>query len=172
MTEIIRSRDCLVFFKGDAYTASVSQAMVQGGWPGGQGVQWVDSPSDERMVTYSKGLYGGFLVWGSDESGDQFTAITRQQVVYRSATIFLGGSLISTSTYEKYTYASRLAGGPLVPLVYKINDPLYFSLRGWWTKEDELSLSFDLLAPCFFTGFVAQLPKADNRYYLGVQTSL
>ncbi len=172
MPEIIRSRDCVVLFKGDTTTVAVSQAMVQGGWPGGQGAQWVGSSSDERMVTYSKGLYGGFLVWGSDESGDRFTAMTRQQAVYREATFFFGGSLISTSTYEKYTYASRLAGGPLVPLVYNINDPLYFSLRGFWTKEDELSLSLDPLAPCFFTGFVAQLPKASNSYFLGIQTSL
>ncbi len=172
MSEIIRGRDCIVLFKGDAYTATVSQAMVQGGWQGGQGVQWVDTPSDERMVTYSKGLYGGFLIWGSDERGDQYTAITRQQVVYQSATILLGGSLMMTRTYEKYTYASRIGGGPLVPLVYQVNDPLYFSLRGWWTKEDELSLSFDLQAPCFFTGICAQQPKPNNDYFLGIQTSL
>lgn len=172
MPEIIRSRDCVVFFKGDTQTVVVSQAMVSGGWPGGQGVQWVDSASDERVVTYSGGLYGGFLVWGSDEDGDRFTAITRQQPHYRYATMFSGGCLISTSSYERYTYASRIGGGPLVPLVYQVQDILYLSLRGLWTKEDELSLSGSPLAPAFFTGFVAQIPKPSNRNYLGIQTSM
>lgn len=172
MPEILRSRDCLVLFKGDSYTVAVSPAMVTGGWPGGQGVMWCPSGSDERMVTYSNGLYGGFLVWGSDEAGDDFAAHTRSQLHYRYATILLGGSLISTSTYERYTYASRIGGGPLVPLVYGSNDPLYFSLRGYWTKEDEATLAGLPHAPDFFTGLVAQVPKASNRYFLGIQTSL
>lgn len=171
MSEIIRARDAIVFFYGDRQTVAVSAAMVTGGWAGGQGVQWADSISDERLVTYSGGLYGGFLVWGSDESGDQFTAMTRQQVVYRYATMFSGGCLMSTTSYERYTYASRIAG-PLVPLVYGPNDVLYLSLRGLWTKEDELTLSGSPLAPAFFTGFVAQIPKVENRFFLGIQTSM
>ena len=172
MPEIIRARDCIVFFKGDSYMVAVDDAMVRGGWPGGQGVQWTSSGADERTVTYSRGLYGGFLVWGSDESGDKFVSMSKSQLTHRYATIFLGGNLISTTSYERYTYASRVGGGPLVPLVYNANDPLYFSLRGLWTKEDELTLSGDPLMPCFFTGFVAQIPKASNKYFLGIQTSL
>jgi hypothetical protein len=174
MPEIIRSRDVIVFFKGDSYTVAVSQAMVTGGWPGGQGVMWVDPPvgEDIRVVTYSSGLYGGLLVWGSDEQGDDFTALTRNQPHYRFATIFLGGSLISTSTYERYTYDSRTMGGPLVPIVYKVNDFLYFSLRGYWTNEDEVSKALLPYAPAFFTGVCAQVPKASNKFYLGIQTSL
>jgi len=172
MPEIIRSRDCVVLFKGDSQTVVVDDSMVRGGWAGGQGVQWVDSVSDERVVTYSTGLYGGFLVWGSDEIGDRLTAMTRQQPTYRYATMFSGGALMLTSTYERYTYASRISGGPLVPLVYGINDPLYFSLRGLWTREDELTLSGHARAPAFFTGMVAQLPKLSNQYFLGIQTSL
>lgn len=173
MPDILRSRDCTVLFYGDRQTVTVDQAMITGGWPGGQGVRWVNAPSgvDDRIVTYSNGLYGGFLVWGSDESGDQFTAMTRQQPYWRYATMFSGGCLISTSSYEKYTYASRL-GGPLVPLIYAPNDILYFSLRGLWTKEDELTLSGDPLAPCFFVGFVAQTPKPVNNFFLGIQTGL
>lgn len=173
MSEIIRSRDCVVFYYGDRQTVTVDEAMVTGGWPGAQGVQWVDAPPgvDDRIVTYSEGLYGGFLVWGSDESGDRFTAMTRQQPYWRYATMFSGGCLISTTSYERYTYASRLAG-PLVPLVYGPNDPLYFSLRGLWTKEDELTLSASPLAPAFFCGFVAQVPKTINNFFLGIQTSL
>jgi hypothetical protein len=172
MSEIIRSRDAVVFFYGDRQPVTVSSAMVVGGWPGGQGVQWANTAADVRMVTYSTGLYGGFLIWGSDEVGDRFVSMTQTQVVYATATMFSGGCLMSTTSYERYTYASRTGGGPLVPIIYKINDPLYFSLRGLWTSEDELTLSLNPLAPAFFTGFVAQLPKNSNRYYLGIQTSL
>ena len=172
MPEIIRSRECVVFFYGDRQTVAVSSAMVSGGWTGGQGVQWANSVTDERLVTYSIGLYGGFLVWGSDEPGDDYTAITRQQPTYRYATMFSGGCLMSTTSYEKYTYASRVGPGPLTPIVYAPNDLLYLSLRGLWTNEDELTLSGNPLAPCFFTGFVAQVPSVLNRFYLGIQTSM
>jgi hypothetical protein len=173
MPEIIRSRDVIVFFKGDTYTVAIDNAMAIGGWAGGQGVMWVDSGSnDTPTVTYSNGLYGGFLVWGSDEAGDDFVSMTRSQPAFRYATIFLGGSLISTSTYERYTYASRVGGGPLVPIVYKANDFLYFSLRGFWTSEDEPSIVHAPQEPAFFAGMCAQVPKASNKYFLGVQTSL
>lgn len=172
MSEIFRSRDCIVFFKGDSQPVAVDPAMVAAGWPGAQGVQWATSPADERVVTFSRGLYGGFLLWGSDEPGDGFASMTRSQSTYRYATFCSGGWLISTSSYEKYTYASRTGGGPLVPIVYTANQPLYFSLRGLWTNEDELTLESDPQAPSFFTGFVAQIPKATNNYYLGIQTSL
>ena len=174
MPEIIRARDCIVFYKTDAYTVAVSDEMVRGGWSGGQCVQWVDAPSgmDDRIVTYARGLYGGYLVWGSSEQGDDYVSMTRSQPTYQYATIFLGGSLIATSTYERYTYESRAAGGPLIPLVYEMNDHLYFSLRGRWTKQDELSIISDINAPAFFTGFVTQKPKANNNYFLSLQTGI
>lgn len=172
MSEIFRSRDCVVLFKGDSTTVTVDTAMVAGGWAGGQGVQWVGATQDDRVVTYSSGLYGGFLVWGSDEVGDRFTAITNQQTAYRYATMFFGGNLMLTSTYERYTYASRIGGGALVPLVYQPNEVLYLSLRGLWTKEDELTITGNPLAPAFFVGFVAQVPKVLNKFWLGVQTSM
>lgn len=172
MSEIFRGRDCVVLFAGDRQTVAVDDAMVAGGWPGGQGVQWVDVTPDVRTVTYSNGLYGGFLVWGSDEVGDRFTSMTRNQVVYREATMFSGGCLMMTTSYERYTYASRTGGGPLVPLSYAPNDVLYLSLRGLWTNEDELTLSGSPLAPAFFTGFVAQTPKSSNRDFMGIQTSM
>jgi hypothetical protein len=172
MPEIIRSRDCIVFFKGDSQPVIVSPDMIRLGWSGGQGVQWVDSTTDERMVTFSSGLYGGFLICGSDESSDQFTAMTRQQLVYQYAVMLSGGCLIATTTYERYTYSSRIAGPPYIPLVYQANDILYLSKRGLWTKENELTISGDLLAPAFFTGFVAQVPKSVNNNFLGIQTSM
>ncbi len=170
--DIIRSRDCVIFIKGDSHSVAVDPAMVAGGWPGGQGVQWTSSTLDEPVVTYSKGLYGGFLIWGSDESADQYVATTRNQLVYSNAVMMAGRAIISTSSYEKYTYASRTGAGPLVPIVYNPHDILYFSLRGLWTNEDELTLSADPLAPAFFTGFVAQIPKKTNQFFLGIQTSL
>jgi len=169
MPEILRSRDCIVFFKDDAYTVAVDANLVQQGWPGGQGVQWVGSTSDEFLVTFSRGFFGGFLVWGSDEMGDDYTAITRQQPYYRFATMLSGAALISTSSYEYYTYASRVAG-PLVPLTYLSDQKLYLSLRGLWTNEDELTASGDPAAPSPLAGIVAQIPKALNNYFLGIQT--
>lgn len=171
--DIVRGRDCVMFGKGDAHPVVVDDAMLQGGWAGGQGVMWVDSDLPEPVVTYSNGLYGGFMLWGSDESADQFTASTRVTLVHpQSAVMMAGNAVISTSSYERYTYASRVAG-PLVPLVYQAGNPLYFSRRGLWTNEEEASQGVPLaFAPAFFTGFVVQTPSPSNQYYLGVQTSL
>lgn len=171
MTEIVRSRDLILFFAGDKYTVTPSADMLAQGWKGGQGVMWAPGVKDERTVTFSNGNYGGLMLYGSDEVPDMHTGLTGNQVTYRFATILLGGCLISTSTYERYTYASRQIG-PLVPLVYTPNQILYFSLRGYWTNEDEASIVGAPYAPDFFTGFVAQVPKAQNNYFLGIQTSL
>jgi hypothetical protein len=171
MTEIIRGRECIVLLKGDTQPVVVSQTMVDLGWPGGQGVQWSGSVADERVVTFSTGLFGGFLIWGSNEPGDDFTGMTRNQTSYRFATLLTGSNVISTSTYERYTYASRQAG-PLVPLVYLAQEPLYFSSRGLWTKENEMTLSGAPGAPALAVAVVAQVPKANNRYFLGAQTFL
>lgn len=173
MTEIFRTRDCVVLFKGDAYSVSLSPSLISQGWSGGQGVMWDDSPLDEFRVTISDGLYGGFLLWGSDESSDQYIAYLRNQLVYGHAVICLGGWLITTSTYERYTYASRIGGGPLVPIVYTEGTRLRFSLRGRWTVEDEWLLSGDPRGSNqFFVGSVTQAPSVDNNYYLGLQTSI
>jgi hypothetical protein len=133
-------------------------------------VQWVASNADEPTVTYSAGLFGGFLIWGSDESADQYTASTGNQLVYGHAVMMTGRAVLSTSSYEKYTYASRIGGGPLVPLVYTTPQVLYLSLRGLWTIEDEMILTGALLAPAQHAGWVCQIPKASNDFFLGVQT--
>lgn len=170
--DLIRSRGCVVFVKGETFEVAVDPAMVASGWPGGQGVQWVNATSDAFTVTYSNGLFGGYLIWGSDESADQYTAMTGQQLTYGYGVMVAGRGLISTSSYERYTYASRMAGPPLVPLVYGASDLLFFSLRGLWTNEDELSLSGSPLAPALPAGVVAQVPKAVNEFFLGLQTTL
>lgn len=174
MSEIVRFRDCVVFFKGDTTTVTISSDMVTRGWPGGQGVQWVGAIQDDRVVTYSSGMYGGVLLQGSDEPGARYTSIANQQTAYQYATMMFGGALLSTSTYERYTYLSRTSGGPLVPITYSSNEPLYLSLRGFFTNEDELSQQTPTnpLAPAFFVGFVAQIPKPLNSFWLGVQTSM
>ena len=166
---LIYSRDCLVWVMGDRYTVTVSDALVASGWPGGVGAMWVPGDNDERTVGLSDGRFGGFLLWGSSETPDQLTGLSDSQQTYRYATFCAGGWLMSTSTYETYTWASRQAG-PLVPLTYGINDPLYFSLRGYWTNEQEMVLSG--AGTNLFCGFVAQVPKRSTNYWLGIQTEL
>jgi hypothetical protein len=170
--DLVRGRDCTVFVKGDTHAFAVSPSMLAGGWVGGQGFQWGQSTNDAPIMTYSTGLYGGVLVWGNDEQGDRFTAMTGQFLKYGYAVAMVGNALISTVAYEQYTYASRIGGGALAPLVYVSGEPLFFSRRGYWTKEDEMTLTGDALAPAFFAGFVAQIPKPLNQMRLGVQTSM
>lgn len=173
MPEQFRTRDCIILTKGDAYPVVVDTTLAIGGWKGGQAVQWVTPVKDEFIVSYSDGLYAGFMLWGSDESSDQFTANTRNQPAYRFATIGAGGWIIMTTSFEKYTYASRIGGGPLVPIVYTASNRLLFSLRGYWTKEDEWALSSDPRAPnTYFIGFVSQSPSTISNGYMTVQVSI
>ncbi len=168
-----RTRDCLILVKGDACPVTLSEEMAAGGWQGGQGVQWAPNPGlDAPLVTYSTGYYAGFMLWGSDETGDDFTAMTRSQPAYRAGVVGAGGWLISTRSFERYTYASRQAG-PLVPLVYEESDRLVYSLRGFWTKEDEWTASGDPRgANEYYIGYVAQAPSAATDDYITLQTSI
>lgn len=167
-----RERDCYVLFKGDAYPVAVSSQMRSAGWQGGQGVQWIDSPRDEFLVTFSDGLYGGFMLWGSNEDSDQYASLTGAQPLYGFGVLCAGGWLISTRTFERYTWASRQLG-PLVELTYTVGERVRFSLRGFWTKEDEWALSGDPRGSNgYFVGSVVQAPSADNNYYLTLQTSI
>jgi hypothetical protein len=173
MPEIFRTRDVIVFAKTHAIPVAVSTTLKTGGWTGGQGVQWADVPGvDQFLVTYSDGPYGGFLLWGSDEPADQYVSYVENQPTYGFAVLCTGNWLIATSTFERYTYASRTGGGPLVPLVYAPGDALRFSLRGFFTKEDEWTLSADPRAPNrYIVGRVAQ-PNTLNPTFLSVQTIL
>jgi len=173
MPEILRTRDVVLFTKGATMTVAASSAMISQGWAGGQGVAWADSPSDEFMVTFADGGRGaGYVLWGHDEVSDRYTAITGQQVAYGYVTIVAGSSIMSTVTYERYTYASRLAG-PLVEIDYTPPVKLYWSLRGYFTTEDEWTLSGDPRAPNVDpVGFVTQKPTALTNYFLTLQTTL
>jgi hypothetical protein len=173
MPEIFRTRDVIIFAKGTTFTVDVTAATSTAGWLGGQGFQWVPSGTDQLLATTSDGLYGGFALWGSDESSDEYTAMTRNQPTYNFVVLGAGGWIIATSSYERYTYASRAGGGPLVLINYNASDRLVFSLRGLWTKEDEWSLSGDPRAPnTYYIGFVVQKPAPTRNDYITIQVSI
>lgn len=164
--DIVRERDVVVFSKGDSFSVMVDSGLVSSGWPGGQGVRWASPPinSDTFFVTVSNGAGWGFLLWGSNESSDQFISYTRNQPTYQFATYCFGVWVISTRTFETFTRASRVSG-PLVPIVYTAGQPLFFSLRGFFTNEDESGQEI-------VVGSVCQVPSSTNNNYLGVQTQM
>jgi len=171
MPEILRTRDVIVFVKGEVFTANIDNTLAVEGWTGGTGCQYVESPNDEFIVTRSDGYAAGFLLWGSDEVPDDFTGMTRNQPTYKFGVVFAGGGLIATSSYERYTLASR-GGGPLVPITYNPSDRLFFSLRGLWTKENEWTLSGDPRAPNASVGSVAQVPTPALNDFMTIQVVL
>lgn len=172
MTEIVRDRDVVVLVKGNTNPVMLDSTMVQSGWSGGQACMWADSTEDEFMVTYSDGRYGGFLLHGSDELADQYISSVGTQQKYRYAIMCAGTWVISTTTYEKYTYASRISG-PLVPLVYSVGERLLFSQRGLFTKEREWQLASNPnINTDLFIATVIQVPSAANKFCLMIQTSI
>lgn len=172
MTEIVRTRDVVVLHKDKTITARISPSMVQNGWPGGQGVHWAASTSDDFSVDFSDGLQAGFLLWGSDESSDQFISYVGNQSKYEFAVVCSGEWLISTSTFERYTLQSRLVP-PLVENTFVPGEHLYFSLRGYFTSQDEWTISGDPRAPNGnWVGTVIQAPSSINNNYLMLQTIL
>jgi hypothetical protein len=172
--DVFRTRDVVVFVKSKTIPVVISTSMASTGWPGGQGVTWVDDPNyDTFRVTYSDGTFGGFLLWGSNEASDQFVAYTQNQPVYQFAVMCVGPWVVSTTTFEKYTYASRIAGPPYVPNVFTPGNKLRFSLRGYFTPEDEWTLSGDPRAPNNnFVARVIQPPLPLNNNYLELQSML
>lgn len=161
MPEQFRTRDCVIIRKGDTFTPNITERMASQGWVGGQIVSFASRGLDEILVDFSDGVMAGFLLWGSNESSDQYVAMTGQQPTYGYATAGCSGFTIMTIAYERYTWNSRNGiGPPNVPIVYEENDRLVPSLRGLWTKEDEWTLSGDPRAPNnYYMGFVAQSPR-------------
>jgi hypothetical protein len=172
MSENPRSRDLIILSRGRSITPTLSSSMSTAGWVGGTGVRWAGSTKDDFEVELSDGEVAGFMIWGSNESADQFTSMTMNQPTYRAGTMAFGRWLIMTVAFERYTYASRTGGGPLVPLTYTASDHLRFSLRGLWTVEDEWALSGDIRAPNEnIVGFVSQSPTGVTSNYITIQTS-
>lgn len=171
MPPIDRNRDCIILTKGATFPVHFDAAMVAQGWVGGQGFKYT-TPIGLGLptVTFADGIGSGFVLYGSDESGDNFTALTRNQTQYRFGTGGLGGWVISTVAYEKYTYLSRQGPGPLIPLSYAESSLLYFSLRGYFTVEDEWTLSGDPRAPN--TNIVATVCQEPTGNHLTLQVFL
>ncbi len=170
--EIARTRDVVVLVSDLSFPVMVTDAMVQAGWPGGQGVTWAATPDDNFVATFSDGTYGGFLLWGSNESSDQYSSYTGNQLRYSFGVACTGTWVISTIAYEKYTLESRLLP-PLVPNVFTVGQRLRFSLRGLFTPQDEWTISADPRgANGFFIASIIQAPGPTNNNYLMVQTSI
>jgi hypothetical protein len=162
------TRDVQVLYKGDSYTVAVSENMKRLGWAGGQGVMWVDSDIDEFLVDFSTGLYGGFCLWGSQESSDRLTSMTGNQALYGYTVLCSGNWIFSTTTYEKYTWASRSGPGPFVPIVYEVKQRLVFSSRGYWTSETNDGGGVNE----YYIGNIVQAPSASNNWRLTIQSSI
>jgi hypothetical protein len=163
----------IILEKGDAFTVNIDDAMATRGWQGGMAVQYKASPNDDLLVTYSDGVVAGFLLWGSNEIPDGYTAMTGNQVAYKFAVIGTGAWLIATTAFEQYTYASRHGLGPLVPIDYHASDRLIVSLRGLWTKEDEWQITLDPRRPNgYFSAFVAQRPTPTWNNYMTIQIAI
>lgn len=174
-SELFRTRDCVVWVKAETVTVSIDAGLVQNGWQGGSGVTFAPITQDQILVTQSNGLGGGFMLWGSNESSDLFTGMTENQPYYGFAVIGMGAWLIATTSFERFTYASRHGPGPLVPIAYTASDRLFFSERGFWTKEDEWTITGDPRAPNDnVVGFVAQVPaqNGDGIFYMTIQVDI
>lgn len=170
-----------MFHKGDTMPIKISAALAARGWVGGSFVRWVDDGSGEPCVDIANGTYCGFFPFGSNESADQYTAITQSNPKYKIASMFFGGNFLATISYERYTYASRHAG-PLVPLVYKVQQFLYVSENGLLTNEDESAPAVNpgglfpdgtpITTPFLYFGICSLPPSAVTNNYLYCQTNV
>lgn len=176
------NRDCALFHKGDTMPMRITDAMAASGWEGGTFVKWIDDGSGEPVVGIADGRYCGFAPFGSNESGDRYTAMTGQNPLYKYIAMFFGGNYMATTTYERYTYASRNGAGPLVPLVYRSQQFLYVSENGKITNEDESdpTVNAGQLFPdgspieerFLFFGLCSVPPSAASKFYLYCQTNV
>ena len=142
---LFKSRDLNVYLRGKTFTVAASPALLQSGWVGGSGLQWADGVF--WTASQSDGERGaGIALWGSSESSDAWTSLAGSALAYGQIVVGSGSWVVSTRSFEQYTWASRQAG-PLVPLVYTAQARLRWSLRGLLTVEDEWDLSGDPRGP-------------------------
>lgn len=173
------TRDLVVLYKGDSITVNLDADLDASGWAGGQFVRWVDSGTGFLTVTLANGVFCGFLPFGSNESGDGYTAITGQNQTYNYATMFFGGNVFYTRTYETETYLSRHGMEPYNPLTYTANQVLYVSENGKITNQDESDLAVNpgglfpdgspITSSFAYFGVVAVPPSSATRHYICVQ---
>lgn len=164
MPEISYTRDVVTFVKGTTIPVNLAPSLLS--WTGGQGVVWVPSILADPTVGVGGCGSMGFLLVGSEEANDLYTAQQQRQTTYKSGVLGVGGWIAAFRSFERYTYASRL-GGPLVENVFSPNQQLFWSLRGLLTVEDELTLSGSPSAPNqSVVGVVIDPPKASNSFYL------
>lgn len=175
------NRDLAFLHKGDTITAKITPALAAIGWSGGQFARWVDDGSGEFTLDIADGRYCGFFGFGSDESADQFTAMTNQNTTYDYVVLFFGGNVCYTRTYEVYGYMARHSLGPVVPLVYEANQALYISENGKITNEDESDTALfpihtfpdgsPIVARFVFFGICGVPPSTASLNYIGIQTN-
>lgn len=176
------NRECPIFHKGDSMPIRISSSLASSGWLGGQFVKWVDDGSGQPVVALADGRYCGFMPFGSSEPSDQYTAMTNQNPLYKYVTLFFGGNFLATTTYERYTYISRHAGPPYVPLVYSAQDFLYVSENGKITNQDESDPAVNpgglfpdgspILVRFLQFGICSVPPSAASKDYLFAQTNV
>lgn len=176
--DLPRTRDCIALVTDLAFPVEIDEVLATRGFVGGSCCRWIPTGSDTFRVTVSDGTYGGFFLWGSRESADNFSAYTQNQEVHRFATVGVGTWVISTVAYERYTLRSRLTP-PLVEHVYEVGQRLKLSNRGLWYpaadgSDDEWNIVPNELGTenPYLVGMIVQRPTAENNFHLMVQTSL
>lgn len=175
------TRDLILLHKGDSITPAISASLAASGWDGGQFVRWTDAGNGELTVTLANGVYCGFMPFGSEEAGDGYVSITGQNPRYKYVSMYFGGNVFYTRTFETQTYIARNGLGPAAALTYTANQALYVSENGKITNQDESDLAVNpgglfpdgtpITVPFVFFGVCAVPPSSASRNYIAVQTN-
>ena len=176
------NRDLVILHKGDTVTTSVDADAIASGWSGGQFLRWVDAGTGQPVLTVANGRYCGFAAFGSNEAADQWTGLTKQNIVYGYVVLVFGGNFFYTRTFETYGYMARHGLGPATLLVYEPQMKLYVSENGKITPENESDQAtypahnFSDGSPIpdndfVFFGICAVPPSTASKNYMAVQTN-
>lgn len=176
------NRDCAVLHKGIMWTPKLSANLIKRGWQGGEMARFVDDGSGEPVIDIGNGIFSGFMPFGSNESGDQWTAMTGQNVRYGYAVMYFGGNIYYTQVYETQTYKSRHGLSATTYQTYTPNQPLYCSENGRITGEDESNTAVNpghlfpdgtpIVLPFNSFGICMAVPGGtENGNYIGVASA-
>jgi hypothetical protein len=178
--DAVLDRDLVLLHKGASMPVKISTSLIQTGWAGGEFARWVDDGSGRLCVDRADGRFCGFFAFGSSESGDQYTALTNQNTRYGFAVLFFDNTILATRTFERYGYMARHALGPMTPLTYAAQKPLYVSENGKFTLEDESSADYPahtfpdgspIVVPFNSVGIVILPPTSATKGYLYAHTN-